>query len=114
MTEERVRPQTSDHNVRFWLNWVLAVLTIVGAALVMIVAMGAVMSTAGCSTAECPDLGPSGFVFGVLYYGAPAIAALTILVSLFTARRRRGFVVPLVGWGLLAADVLALVIAFRR
>lgn len=102
------------HDARFWGNWILAVLTVVGAALLMVFATGAVMSTAACSTAECPDLGPGGVVFGVLYYGAPVIAALTILVSIFTARRRRGFLVPLAGWALLALDLLAFLIAFRR
>lgn len=103
-----------DHRARLWVNWVAALLTAAGAALVMVVATGAVMSTAACSTAECPDLGPGGVVFGVLYYGAPVIAALTILASFWTAKRRRGLVVPLIGWALLALDLLALVIAFRR
>ncbi|RRR48539.1 hypothetical protein EHH44_00390 [Mycolicibacter terrae] len=106
--------QSDNSRARFWVNWVAAVLTAAGAALVMVFATGAVMSTAACSTAECPDLGPSGVVFGVLYYGAPVIAALTILVSFVTAGRRRGFLVPLAGWVLLALDLLALVIAFRR
>jgi hypothetical protein len=33
------------------------------------------------------------------------VAALTIFVSFFTAKRRYGIVVPLCGWALLAADV---------
>jgi hypothetical protein len=106
--------KTDDHRARFWVNWVAAVLTAAGAAVVMVFATGAVMSTAACSTAECPDLGPSGVVFGVLYYGAPVIAALTILASFWTAGRRRGVIVPLAGWVLLALDLLALVVAFRR
>lgn len=106
--------ETDNRRARLWVNWVAALLTAAGAALVMVFATGAVMSTAACSTAECPDVGPSGAVFGVLYYGAPVIAALTILASFFTAGRRRGFVVPLMGWGLLALDLLALLIAFRR
>ena len=108
-------PVKSDEGrARFWVNWVTALLTAPGAALVMVVAMGAVMSTAACSTAECPDLGPSGVVFGILYYGAPVIAALTIIASFWTAARRRGFLVPVIGWALLGLDLLALVIAFRR
>lgn len=99
---------------RFWINWILAIATAAGAAVLMVFATGAVLSTAACSTAECPDLGPGGVLFGVLYYGAPVIAALTILASFVTARRRRGFLVPLAGWALLALDLLALVIVFRR
>ncbi|RAU99442.1 hypothetical protein [Mycolicibacter senuensis] len=106
--------QTDNHRARLWVNWVTALLTAAGAALVMVFATGAVMSTAACSTTECPDLGPSGVVFGILYYGAPVIAALTILISFWTAGRRRGFLVPLTGWVLLGLDLLALVIAFRR
>ncbi len=109
-----VPTERSNRRARLWANWVAALLTAAGAALVMVFAMGAVMSTAACSTAECPDLGPSGAVFGLLYYGAPAIAALTILASFFAAGRRRGWLVPAAGWALLAADLLALVIAFRR
>ncbi|WP_024441530.1 MULTISPECIES: hypothetical protein [unclassified Mycobacterium] len=106
--------KTDNRRARLWVNWVSALLTAAGAALVMVVAMGAVMSTAACSTADCPDLGPSGVVFGLLYYGAPAIAALTILASFVTAGRRRGFLVPVAGWALLGIDLLALMIAFRR
>lgn len=103
---------TGAHPARFWINWVLAVLTIVGAALVMTFAVGAVMSAAACSTVECPGLGPGGVLFGVLYYGAPVIAGLTVLASFFTARLPRGFLVPLAGWALLAIDLLALFVAF--
>ncbi|MEB3069970.1 hypothetical protein [[Mycobacterium] vasticus] len=115
MAEPMPVPLEREANrARFWVNWVLALLTIVGAALVMTFAVGAVMSTAACSTVECPDVGPSGVLFGVFYYGAPAIAALTILASFFTAWRPRGFIVPVTGWLLLVLDVLALSIAFRR
>ncbi|OBI08857.1 hypothetical protein AWC18_05125 [Mycolicibacter nonchromogenicus] len=109
-----VPAEADNRRARLWVNWAAAVLTAAGAALVMVFAMGAVMSTAACSTAECPDLGPSEAVFGVLYYGAPAISALTILASFFTAGRRRGFLVPVAGWVLLGVDLLALLIAFRR
>lgn len=106
--------KTDNRRARLWVNWVSAVLTAAGAALVMVFATGAVMSTAACSTTECPDMGPSGVVFGLLYYGAPAVSALTILASFFTAGRRRGFLVPVAGWVLLALDLLALLIVFRR
>jgi hypothetical protein len=95
-----------------WTNWILALLTAPVAWLVMIFALGAVMSTAACSTVECPDLGPSGFMFGVFYYGAPVVAAATILASFFTAKRPRGIIVPILGFALLLADVAALAITF--
>ena len=102
-----------DHRRRLWLNWALALLTAVGAGIAMLVALGSVMSTAACSDKACPNLGPHGISFDTLYYGAPAVAALTIVLSFFTARRRWGFVVPVVALALLAADaaVIAVTVA---
>ncbi len=57
---------------RLWVNWALALLTVVGAGIAMAVALGAVMSTAACSDKACPNLGPHGISFDVLFYGAPA------------------------------------------
>ncbi|EUA78613.1 hypothetical protein I553_2903 [Mycobacterium xenopi 4042] len=56
--------------VRLWVNWVLALLTVPAAVVVLIFALGAVMSTAACSDEQCPTLGPGGIGFGVLFYGA--------------------------------------------
>jgi hypothetical protein len=92
--------------VRLWVNWVLALLTIPAAAVVLVLALGAVMSTAGCSDKQCPNLGPGGISFGVLFHGAPVVALLAIVISFFTARRRWGIVVPLCALALLAADIV--------
>ena len=92
-------------NVRSWVNWGLALATVPGAALVMLFALGAVMSTDGCSAQSCPNLGHGGINFGVAFYGAPAVAVLVIIISFFTAKRRWGIAVPLCGWALLIADV---------
>jgi hypothetical protein len=97
-----------DQRVRMWVNWALALLTVVGAGVVMAVALGAVMSTAACSDKACPNLGPDGISFDTLFYGAPVVAALTVVVSFFTARRRWGFVVPAVALALLIGDVVIL------
>jgi hypothetical protein len=94
------------------VNWILALLTVPVAALIMLFAVGAAMSFAACSAAQCPSLGPSGLVYGILFYGAPVVAGLTIIASFFTAFRRRGFVVPLVGLALLLADFAAIAILF--
>ncbi|MBW0018472.1 MAG: hypothetical protein JO236_13130 [Mycobacterium sp.] len=98
---------------RSTINWVLALLTVPGAAIVMLFALGAVMSTDGCSGHQCPNLGFGGIDFGVLFYGAPVVALAVIAVSFFTAKRPRGIAVPLVGLALLVADVamLALTVA---
>ena len=95
-----------DGRLRVWVNWILALLTVPAAAVVLVFALGAVMSTAGCSDRQCPNLGPKGIGFGVLFYGAPVVAALAIIVSLFTARRRWGIAVPLCALALLGADIL--------
>jgi hypothetical protein len=104
------RPEGVDPNrrVRMWVNWALALLAVVGAAVVMAVALGAVMSTAACSDKACPNLGPTGISFDTLFYGAPVVAALTVAASFFTARRRWGFVVPVVALALLIGDVALL------
>jgi hypothetical protein len=88
-----------------WVNWALALATVPAAALVMLFALGAVMSTDGCSDHSCPNLGNGGIDFGVAFYGAPVVAFVVILISFFTAKRRGGVVVPLCGWALLVADV---------
>jgi len=95
----------SSARLRFWANWVLAALTVLGAGVVMIFALGSVMSTAACSDKQCPNLGPHGISFDALFYGAPVVAALTVVVSFFTARRRWGVVVPIVALALLGADI---------
>jgi hypothetical protein len=89
-----------------WVNWGLALATVPGAAIVMLFALGAVMGTAGCSDRTCPNLGHGGIDFGVAFYGAPAVAVVVIVISLFTAKHRGGIAVPLFGWALLIADVV--------
>jgi hypothetical protein len=88
-----------------WVNWGLALSTVPAAAIVMLFALGAVMSTDGCSDRSCPNLGRGGIDFGVAFYGAPVVAVIVIVISFFTAKRRGGIVVPLCGWALLIADV---------
>jgi hypothetical protein len=109
-------PGSSDHGkrLRLWVNWVLALLTGVGAAGVMFFSFGAVMSTAACSDKQCPTLGPRGISFDVLFYGAPVVAALTIVISIFTARRRWGIAVPICALALLIADVTILAVTVAQ
>jgi Na+(H+)/acetate symporter ActP len=107
--DARSATPSSTTRRRLWANWGLALLTVGGAAAVMAVALGAVMSTAACGDKQCPNLGPSGISFNTLFYGAPVVAALTIVASLFTARRRWGFVVPVLALALLSADSAVLV-----
>ncbi len=97
-----------DKRVRLWVNWALALLTVVGSGLVMAFAMVSVMSTAACSDKACPNLGPNGISFDTLFYGAPVVAAVAVVASFFTARRRWGFVIPVAAIALLIADVAIL------
>lgn len=98
-------------NVWPWVNWGLALATVPAAAIVMLFALGAVMSADGCSDRSCPNLSHGGIDFGVAFYGAPAVAVVVIVLSFFTARRRAGIVVPLGGWALLIADVALLAVS---
>lgn len=91
-------------NVWPWINWALALATLPAAAIVMLFALGAVMSTDGCS-GSCPNLGRGGIDFGVAFYGAPVVALVVIAMSFVTAKHRSGIVVPLCGWLLLIVDV---------
>ncbi|BBU20582.1 hypothetical protein [Mycobacterium xenopi] len=113
-TESAAGSQMRPGRVRLWVNWVLALLTVPAAVVVLIFALGAVMSTAACSDEQCPTLGPGGIGFGVLFYGAPVVALVAIVVSFVTARRRWGIVVPVSALALLAADVVVLAVTFRR
>jgi uncharacterized BrkB/YihY/UPF0761 family membrane protein len=100
--------------LRLWVNWALALLTVLGAAVVMLYSLGAVMSTAACSEKQCPHLGPKGISFDVLFYGAPVLAALTIIVSFFTAQHRWGIVVPVLALALLGTDITILAVTVAQ
>lgn len=86
-----------------WVNRALALATVPAAAIVMLFALGAAMSTDGCSDRSCS--GHVGIDFDVAFYGAPAVAVVVIVVSFFTAKRRGGISVGLLGWALLIGDV---------
>jgi hypothetical protein len=103
-----------DGRVWSWLNWGLAICTLPGAAIVMLFALGAVMSTDACGERSCPNLGRGGIDFGVAFYGAPLVAFVVIVISFFTAKRKGGIVVPLLGWALLIADVIVMAITVAQ
>jgi hypothetical protein len=88
-----------------WINWGLALTTLPAAVIVMLFALGAVMSTDSCGDRQCPGLRGGDIDFGVAFFGAPAVALAVIVISLFTAKHKRGIVVPLCGWALLVTDV---------
>jgi hypothetical protein len=102
---EPAQHHSGDRQVRPWVNWGLALSTVPAAAIVMLFALGAVMSTDGCTDRSCPNLGHGGIDFGVAFYGAPVVAFVVLLLSFFTAKRRGGIAVPLCGWALLVTDV---------
>jgi hypothetical protein len=94
-------------------NWVLAVLTIVGAAAAVLFAYGTALGTAGCSDRACPHLGLANAAFAPVVYGAPVVALLTIAVSFLTAKLRRGWIVPAIAWILLIAGPVVLALSLR-
>src|SRR6201996_8863658 len=97
--------------LRLWLNWALALLTVLAAGFVMVYFFSAVMSTAACSAKQCPHAEPNWVSPDVLLYGPPVVAALTVVASFFTAQRRWGTAVPVVALALLAADIGILAVA---
>jgi hypothetical protein len=115
MTESHTDTQQAEQHrgLRLSATWVLAILTIPAAIAVFLFGMAAVMSLAGCTDQTCAHAGPGEFWFGVLFYGALAVPVVTIAVSFFTARLRRGIVVPLVALAVLAIDFAVLFLTFR-
>jgi hypothetical protein len=100
--------------LRLWLNWALALLTVLGAGFVMVYFFSAVMSTAACSDKQCHHAEPNWVSPDLLLYGPPVVAALTVAASFFTAQRRWGVVVPVVALALLAADIGILAVAVAQ
>jgi hypothetical protein len=94
------------------VNWVLALLTVPVVVFVFVFALAGVMSTAGCSDRACETEGPGPFLFTVLFYGPPVVAAITIIASFFTARRKWGIAVPLCALALLGIDIAVLATSF--
>ncbi|WP_425326237.1 hypothetical protein [Mycobacterium kubicae] len=109
------RPGEGEPGVgnRSWVNWVLALLTVPGAAIVMLFALGAVMSTDSCIDSQCSNLG-AGVNFDVLFYGPPFVALAVIVTSVFTAKKRAGIAVPLCGIALLIANVGLLALSVQH
>jgi hypothetical protein len=93
-------------------NWVLALLTIPGAAVAMFFAYGAVLGTSACAQ-TCEHL-PNEAVYTVMLYGPPVVAVLAVVLSFFTARLSRGYLVPAAAWALLILDVAVMFFAFRQ
>ncbi len=94
------------------INWVLALATMPAAIAVVACLYVQVLGTAGCNDQPCPRQGPGELGFTVIQYGAPLVAVVAVVLSFFTARHRRGIVVPVVAWLLLIAAVVVLAFSF--
>ena len=97
-----------------WINWALALLTIPGAIAVVVLQYMQILGTAACSDRNCPHLDPSPVGFVIIQYGSPAVAVATIVLSIFFAKRRFGFLVPVCAWTFLAVAAVVLVVTFRH
>src|ERR1700733_11461047 len=97
-----------------WVSWSLARLAVVGAAVAVVYFFSAVMSTAGCSAGTCRHAEPNWISPNVVLYAPPVVAALTVVVSFFTARRRWGFVVPVFALAVLIGDVATLAVTVAQ
>jgi hypothetical protein len=96
------------------LNWTLVLLAVPGAAAVVILQYVEILGTAACSDGSCPHLGPGPVGFVLVQYGAPAVAVVAVALSFFTARRRRGILVPVCAWVLLAIAAAVVILSFRN
>src|ERR1700730_9989748 len=94
---------TRGRSVRPWVNWGSALATVPAAAIVMLFALGAAMSTDGCGDRSCPHLGRGFIDFAAAFYGSPVVVSVVLVISSFAAKRRGGTAGPLVGWALLIA-----------
>jgi hypothetical protein len=103
----------SGHRVRSVVNWILAVLTVPAALFVMLVGFAAAMGTDRCAYEDCPRQGPPYLVMTLLFFGAPLVSLLTIIVSVRTARRGWGFAIPLAAFALFSIDVVVLYLSFK-
>jgi len=104
---------TQSHTGRVSLNWTLALLTIPGAAAVVVYSYLQVLSTAGCTGGTCARQGPGEFLFGLIMYGTPVIAVVAVALSFLTARRANGIVVPVIAWALLVIAAVILATTFQ-
>ena len=93
-------------------NWILALATLPGAVAVVVFAYMQVLGTAGCNDQPCSRQGPGELGFTLIEYGAPVVAVVAVALSFFTARRRRGVIVPVVAWLLLIAAFVVLAFSF--
>lgn len=89
-----------------------AVLALVASLAVVAFAYLSVLGTAACTDGTCGGTGPSETMFGVIFYGTPIVGLLAVLASFVTAKRRFGFVVPLMAWVVVAVAVVVLVATF--
>jgi hypothetical protein len=112
-TDAENRPETLATRSQRITHWVLALLTIVGAAAAVLFAFSTALGTSGCSDRACPHLGLANAVFGPVVYGAPVVALLTIAVSFVTAKLRRGWIVPAIAWILLIAGTVVLALSLQ-
>ncbi|CAN5619881.1 hypothetical protein BH09ACT7_BH09ACT7_40270 [soil metagenome] len=96
------------------LNWVLGLSTLLGAAAVEAYAYMQVLGTAACSANTCPRLGPGEIGYTVITYGAPAVAVVAVVATFFTARSKRGILVPIVAWALLVLAAIVLAVTFSH
>ncbi|WIM89186.1 hypothetical protein PT015_06955 [Candidatus Mycobacterium wuenschmannii] len=95
------------------LTWILAALTVPGAAFVLLFGFAAAMGTDRCAYEDCPRMGPPGPVLTLLVFGAPLVSVATIVATARCAQRRWGFAIPLAAFALFGIDVVVLYQSFK-
>lgn len=104
--------QDGRHRGRTFWNWTAAILALIASLAVVVFAYVSVIGTAACTDGTCGGTGPSETAFGLVLYATPIVGALAVLASFFTAKRTKGFVVPLIAWLVVVAALGVLLVTF--
>lgn len=107
-----VTDTTQRHRGSTFWNWTAALLALLASVAVVVFAYMQVLGTAGCANGSCDGYGPDPTTFGLIQYGTPVVGVLAVLVSFVTAKRRWGFVVPLLAWVVVLTAAATLVVTF--
>lgn len=104
--------QPTRHRGRTFWNWTAAILALVASLAVVVFAYVSVLGSAACTDGTCGGTGPGETTFGLILYGPPIVGVLAVAASFFTAKRRAGFVVPVVAWVVVLAAAAILIVTF--
>jgi hypothetical protein len=110
-SHDQLEEGSTSRPVRRGLIMILALLTVPAAALALFVGASGATDNAGCAGSACEGL--TDIWFGVLAYGAPIVAVLTIVTTTIVKARRGAILVPVLGLAVLIVDIVVLAVSHR-